>query len=375
MVDESKHGQKPEKSVKVGAEHPVAEGMAPPVEGAVVAGIPPSEAAALFAEIPEKGVEEVMRVAAAALGGPLAASNSSDVKANDSDITDELEKGGPAFGAFLKGVGLAVADTQTALDQTLVSTAEALSKTQIDVIAVFEQVINDDGGMEKGEVHIQKLPLVNYLMPTAYQFSRVYLTADMSVSEFNAANGFNIKSTSASVQANASYSMFGGFSGGISGGVSHTDVSGGTSTSVDTAAGKLHMEATLEPRHDIELPRPFIIQKGPKLRLLIGSRDDIVEQVTDPADSSKTVNKVTGRKVTLTAELNGTNGGPLEGKLLQVSCDNPVLSYTASGTTAANGRVIITVERKGAAFDPATILNATVRVWLNLVSSSMPITL
>ena len=63
------------------------------------------------------------------------------IRASEADITDELEKGGPALGAFLKAVGLAVADSQKALDATFRETAKMLSEQQIDVIAVFEQVL------------------------------------------------------------------------------------------------------------------------------------------------------------------------------------------------------------------------------------------
>ncbi len=49
------------------------------------------------------------------------------VQAASADVTDEVEKLGPAFGSFVKSVGLAVAEAQTALDKTLVDTAKALS--------------------------------------------------------------------------------------------------------------------------------------------------------------------------------------------------------------------------------------------------------
>ena len=139
--------------------------------------------------------------------GDMAAANGAAVAdvgetAAESDITGELSGGGVAFGEFTKSVGLAVAAAQAALDKTLVTTAKALSETEINTVAVFEQHINDDDGkMDKGEVHIQKLPLTNYLMPTAYQWSRVYLEADMNVQEFNSRSGFNIQQKSFSANA------------------------------------------------------------------------------------------------------------------------------------------------------------------------------
>ncbi|MCA9903347.1 MAG: hypothetical protein KC547_05780, partial [Anaerolineae bacterium] len=175
--------------------------------------------------------------------------------ATDSDVTDEMTAGGPAFGAFVKSVGLAVAEAQKELDKSLVATAKELSDTQIDVIAIFEQVINDEGEMTQGNVIKQKLPLINYLMPTAYQWSRVYLEADMTVSEFNSANGFNIKKTKLGIDASAGFE-FGlggiGVSGSNTNSFDYSNTNTSTATSVDKAAGSMHMEATLEPRSDIE---------------------------------------------------------------------------------------------------------------------------
>ena len=288
------------------------------------------------------------------------------VTASNSDITDELEKGGPAFGSFLKSVGLAVAESQKQLDQDLVETAKALSDQQIDVIAIWEQQLDDDGNMTKGNPVVQKLPLINYLMPTAYNFSRVYLQADMSVSEFNTANGFNIQghSASVSVRANVNYGITGlGGSGGVNASASTYGQSVNSSTSQDYAAGKLHMEATLEPRADIQLPKPFVVQKGPQLRLTVGSHTDIMDQSTPP--------KVIGRKVTLTAKLSGTKGAA-SGKLFDIRLSDPALDFnitTANGVTDANGELKVDVLRQGAAFDPAKpSAAATCKVWLNLLS-------
>jgi hypothetical protein len=181
--------------------------------------IPSPETGMAVGLTPAEAVEVVQRSQKMALEGlrsltaPTAAlSTLSAVEASPADVTDELEKGGPAFGAFVKAVGLAVADAQQKLDETLVTTAKALSETQIDVIAVFEQQLDDDGQMDKGIIHMQKLPLINYLMPTAYKWSRVYLEADMKVKEFNGANGFNIKgkSNSFSVGASANYGVLTG---------------------------------------------------------------------------------------------------------------------------------------------------------------------
>jgi hypothetical protein len=302
------------------------------------------------------------------------------VQAASADVTDEVEKLGPAFGSFVKSVGLAVAEAQTALDKTLVDTAKALSDTKIDVIAIFEQQIDDNGTMQAGHPIVQQLPLVNYLMPTAYQWSRVYLQADMNVSEFNSANGFNIQSKSMAFNASARAGggLFSGFSasGSTSFGISSSEVAGGSSYSQDVAAGKMHMEATLEPRADIQLPKPFVIQKGPQLKLMAGSLQDVIEETPDP-NGGPSVKKLVGHKVTLTAELKATNGGPGKAKQLEISLSQP-LTYTMTptdGKTDDNGNLTIEITRQGAAFDPNKPLTLEVRVWLGLVAQAIAVTL
>ncbi len=186
--------------------------------------------------------------------------------AGESNVTDELSGGGVAFGEFVKSVGLAVAAAQAELDKTLVTTAKALSETSINTVAVFEQQIKDDDGtMDKGVVHIQSLPLTNYLMPTAYQWSRVYLEADMNVQEFNSRSGFNIqqKAFSADARISGQAGILGASASGTAGmSYSNTGTNVDTSYGQDVAAGKLHMEATLEPRPDVQLPTALRAAEG-----------------------------------------------------------------------------------------------------------------
>src|SRR3954470_18959291 len=206
-----------------------------------------ADCGSLATETTREAIEEIRSLAGETNGGPgpLGVGET----AAEADVTSQLNGGGVAFGEFAKSVGLAVAAAQAQLDKTLVETAKALSETQIDTVAVFEQQVKDDDGtMDKGVVHIQKLPLTNYLMPTAYQWSRVYLEADMNVQEFNSRSGFNIqqKSFSADARVSGSYGL-GGFGVKGSAGMSYSNTSTGVDASFgqDVAAGKLHMEATL----------------------------------------------------------------------------------------------------------------------------------
>lgn len=292
------------------------------------------------------------------------------VKASPSDVSDEMQRGGPAFGAFVGTVGCAVAEAQKKLDETLVTTATALAREEIEVIAVWEQTIDNDGLMTAGNPVKQKLPLVTYIMPSAYQWKQVILRADMYIAEFNVANGFNIK---------GSYKTeTGGGMGGLAGvlGARATSSSSGeasleqtASLSASAAAGWLHMEATLEPRPDIKPPQPFIVQKGPRMKVTAGPREDI-----------KDGDNVTGRKVTLTVELHDVNNNPLGGKTISIQVSEPLINYStiptdgktdpAAGTT--QGTLKIELRREGAAYDAAKSPEAiVVKTWLGLITEQV----
>jgi len=315
-----------------------------------------SELGATIATVREMAAAEAAERTPRAVGDAAAESN----------VTDELSGGGVAFGEFVKSVGLSVAAAQAELDKTLRETAKQLSETKIDVIAVFEQQIKDDDGtMDKGNIHMQELPLINYLMPTAYHWSRVYLEADMNVQEFNSRAGFNIQQRAFSASANVSGSvgLFGaGFSGSAGTSFSTSNTGVDASTSTDTAAGKLHMEATLEPRSDIELPRPFVLQKGPRLEVLVGARTE-VHQDGDPTKP------VTAQKVTLTAVLKTSKGEAHANKNLAISISNPTLNYTSSGKTDNSGEMTIELTRKVLP-DQDKPVEAAVRVSFGLVTAT-----
>ena len=308
--------------------------------------------------------------------GPAAASRATTqtlAAAGQSDVTDEIDATGTAFGNFVKSVGLAVATAQTELDRTLRDTAKALSEQTIDVIAVWEQVLSDDTGeMQQGNPKVMKLPLINYLMPTAYHWSRIYLEADMKVSEFNSDHGFRIQQTAhtANANVNAKYGLSGfGVSGGASYGYSNTNTNVHSSSSVDTAAGSMHMEATLEPRADIQLPKPYLVQKGPRLNVSIVSVTDTVEEVEKEGKKEKYVK---ARTAVLQVELKKSNGAANADKTVEFSVDQPLINYSASSLkTDAKGMTTITLTRNMTPADAGKPVNVGVRVWFGFVTSEV----
>lgn len=308
----------------------------------------------------------------------LASDPVTPVTASQADITDELTKGGPAFGTFLTAVGKGVADTQKALDEALISSATALAEKTIEIPVIYQQVLDDEGlPSDESAPVMQTVPLITFIPPTAYAFTQVHLTADMDVSEFNTANGLNIKKskTDFNVNAKAKYGLIGGF--GISGGTNldvHTDNDAThKSNSEDRAAGKLHMEATLEPRRDIQLPKPFLVQKGPKLRLTAQPAQGF-DAATPPVATSD-VTKIVRREVTVVAHLTKQDGTELAGDL-DVVCDGPVSIDAGTGRTdATTGDLTIKIVRTGMTGESNNPISTVVRASMGLVSASVAISI
>lgn len=294
------------------------------------------------------------------------------VRSSESDIGNEVKEGAPSLGDFVRAVGLAVADAQTKLDETFVKTAQGLSNQQIDVIAVFEQEIDDNGQMTAGTAHKAKMPLSAFVPLSAHQFSRVYMQADMKVAEFNSANGMNIHGGSTTFNANAkgSYGLFGlGVSGGTNFSTNSYNQSVGTSNSTDSAAGSLHLEATIEPRPEIQPPRPLILQKGPRLKVSAGPRREI------KGEDGKAI----AREVSLTVELRSKANNPLSGKRIELKVSPPLINYTVTPDTMmtpTDGTLSVTLRREGSAFDPNKPPEpVSINVWFGLVNESIAVDL
>jgi Protein of unknown function (DUF2589) len=232
-------------------------------------------------------------------------------------------------------------------------------------------VVNDDGTLGTGTVHMQEVPLITLVTPNSLVFTQVHISADMEVSEFTNAKGLTIKKSHTDFNANAKakYSMFGGFgaSGSTAFNTSSDGLSENTSDASDKAAGKLHMEATIEPR-TIPIPQPIIVQKGPKLQLSMMDRKDLNAAGTPEADPAK----VTTREVTIQAVLVGTSGAPLS-KKLTVTCEGsyPFTVSNAGTTDATTGELTITVRRGGITKDTVGLVQTNVRASMGLVNAGL----
>jgi hypothetical protein len=212
-----------------------------------------------------------------------------------------------AYGDFVRKVGLAVADAQRALDENSVNAAVKLAQTKVPALIAMNQIINEDGELEKVEPVIQQdASLIQYIQPTFYQFSRVTMFARFNVSKLETDGTTKIQSSvsrsSTSGGAKVSGGFFGALFGGASAGIQSSTSRAGASSQVDSefesasSSGSSSMLAVLEPRTDTRFPAPLIATQGPKLTMSAGANSlpAVVDNVPQTASISITLFKKGG---------------------------------------------------------------------------------
>jgi len=254
--------------------------------------------------------------------------------AADANVADEGKAAGVSFGALIKATGNAVASTQAALNDTGAATATALATTLVDVIALQERIYDDQGTVTDSKSHVLKLPLINFIDPVFYQWSSVRLQGYFYANEFASES-----STSTSVvttNTSAGGSSFLGFtfgSGKFSLGVTRTDVT--VETSSDTSYGLVRMNALLEPRRDIGVPKPTQVIQGPSLAIVQG------EIVNDPPTGIPTT-----RTMSLLIEYRRRDGTAIPGKSISIETNGVAWNYeTDPPVTDADGHLALTLTR------------------------------
>ena len=270
------------------------------------------------------------------------------------EVSDDVSRMGKSFGSFIEDVGRGVAETQKKLDISSAQITKELAETEIQVPSVVEQVLQDDGtpgASNAVNIAYQKMSLVQFIVPTFYQWKHVQLDLNFDVEEIGAIKDFKIKRSSSTGP------------GGIFGWGTRTTSSSsaeGTLSANDVKQADGSLDARLEPRPDITPPEPFLFRTGPTINFLPGA------DIADPTDSTKLIG------ADLTIQVFKADGAPNDGKTLKVAVNQG--RYTAAGlTTDAEGKVTIQVYKPNPDSTDSQVV--TVSVALGIVRSRMDITL
>jgi hypothetical protein len=281
----------------------------------------------------------------------------------NTDVSGQLSTAGMAFGDLVRLTGAAVADTQQKLNKTAADSTSALAKTLVDVIAVQEVDYDDNGNVTGSKTFTSQLPLIDVVDPVLYQWSQVRLQGRFTASQFGATSSTDThtnNSTDGSGQAGVLL-IFGGGYNNFQWDDSQTHVD--SNFRVESSVGLMRMNAILEPRHDIGVPRPRQAIVGPQISIDAGP----IADVGAPATSRTMEVVVTYLKA---------DGAPISGKELSIDTQGVGWSYKAGvATTDATGALTIVLTRQFVGDTPdRTPVDFVVSVRKGIVGESTTVT-
>jgi len=235
--------------------------------------------------IPKGGI---LPTAAGALATPLGVAGG--ILALSADVTGEMDKLAPAFGDVLSSVGLAVAESQAALDKSLVDTAKKLSDTTITVVSEVIQQLNDDGipTIEETQLITNDVSLINFVSPTVHEWKSVALSMDFSVGAIDNETGFQFNRVQHTTSAGGGglWGFLGWFQAQTS--TSSVSVNVRTDHEANWATGQIRLDAMLAPRTSQNFPFPGQIIIGPQIFFSLGT----VRQSTSDGNLTRSMDVV-----------------------------------------------------------------------------------
>lgn len=251
----------------------------------------------------------------------------------NTDVSAQLATAGMAFGDLVKLTGKAVADTQQQLNKTAADSTSALAKTLVDVIAVQEVDYDDAGNVTGAKTFTQKLPLIDVVDPVLYQWTQVRVRGRFSASQFassRSSDRFDHSSSESSGQAGLFLFLGGGYNNFQYDSSSvHTE----SDFRMESSVGLMRMNAVLEPRHDIGVPKPRQAVVGPRISIDAGP----IADVGNPA---------TSRTMRAVLTYQRADGTPIAGKTLSIDTQGVAWGYVGGvDTTDADGLLTIELTR------------------------------
>jgi hypothetical protein len=253
------------------------------------------------------------------------------------DVAKKLADNKGVFGDVLRDIGFSVAESQKALDQSVISGIKKLNDTKIKVVTQVVQELNDDGipDASKTKLITNELSALNFFTPNFLEYKEVLLSMDLTVGEFHGEQGvkFHNEQESTSVGGGGTWGFGGWFN--LSHSRSEQNVAINNSQDVSWSSGQVHVSATLGERTTGKFPTPATVEIGPQIFVTQGA---VAEQ--------KTGEVVTSRSVDVMIEVRKVDGSPMQqGVNIVVETAGLLPSFTDGSATNAQGRVNLKLTR------------------------------
>jgi hypothetical protein len=272
---------------------------------------------------------------AGALGGP----SGGIVLDAAGDTAKRLGDDALAFGQVLKSIGFAVAESQKALDDGVITGIKKLNDTKIKVVTQVVQELNEDGVPDPAKTKLvtNELSVLNFFTPTFHEWKNVELCMDLTVGDFHKDQGvqFQAKQESTSVGGGGSWGFGGWFNFSHASAQQAVDVS--TTQDVSWSSGQVRVSALLGPRRTGKFPTPATMEIGPQIYVTQGA---VSEQ--------KTNDVVTSRSVDVLIQLRKRDGSAMQ-KDVNVAFDSggllPSFINPNGSATDNDGRIKVKLTR------------------------------
>ena len=298
----------------------------------------------------------------------------------NTDVSGQLGTAGLAFGDLIALTGKAVASSQQRLNETAAATTTALARTIVPIVAIEESVYDDDGNTVGHNTFVQNLPLLDLIDPVAYEWSEVRIQGKFNAEQFESSSTATTDTSSGG--QSTTHTPLGIFLGGIfknfqldqavlgDSASTHTELDRQTEQS--SSVGLMRMSATLEPRHDIGVPKPRQVIVGPEIAVELGA----VAAIGTPP---------TARTIEVTVTYSRDQGStPIQDKTLSIQVTGLTWDYAAGTPTDADGaritdssgriRIVLRRELSTPGADPAPS-DWVVSVRKGIVSNTTVVTL
>jgi len=284
----------------------------------------------------------------------------------DTNIGNELETAEIGFGQLIEKVGRAVGETTLKLAQTGAATAGTLATTLVDVIAV-EEVNYDENGNQTGlTTYNRKIPLINFMDPVFYEWTDVRLQGTFVGEEFADASKSSSVSHPSSKNSGQSGLLIVLGLGRTTEDHANTQVETTQTSGTDVSFGSVRLNALLQPRKDIGVPKPKLSVQGPRLSILQGEVKTVMPGGTTPGE----------RTMMLTITYTRQDGSGIPHKTLAIKTEGVSWEYVSVGQkeTDEHGQVDVRLKRQlipGEGVDPTfPPVAAVVSVRKGMVSTS-----
>jgi hypothetical protein len=257
------------------------------------------------------------------------------------DVTDKLKSAAPTFAEVLSSVGLGVAASQAALDKGVLDAVGALSDKKVKFVSTITTKLDDSGlpvppGTDANgnpdNLTITEVSAINFFSPTVHEWKQVALAMDLEVGALDSKSGVTFSQTQASAKTSGGVSFLWGFSGWFSldSSLRTTNISTTRQQESNWSQGSVRIDAQLGPRRTERLPVPGSLKRAPLFFLSPGA-------VTEAAGVRKLTAKIEARKL---------DGSANAGVILTVSAPGLGVSFPATATTDANGRIEAVFQRR-----------------------------